>query len=624
MFQKLRDLRQRLRLGYLVLAFLVVFGSVPILFNSLSTASRDQSLLASHEQEKLTQNTEILRLGARNAIEGLRARLAQAGDVLESVPAAVPRRTQSEWRQAYLKNLQEHLPAGIAIRVVDLVQGRAQRSSVPEIQEAMDAALIRLREGDAVEDLSLASGALGENPRVVISRGVKVGGELAYVIQGVTELQLISKNLEDVFLFDLDRDGEVLWNAMSDAEPVKVGLQQSAVVREFLSLPKEHDIIPVMEYSQRVGADETTMIGQATRLGDTGWAVVVQQPRSAAFGEVRRLIKSSLLSAGITIGFALLFAGVGARLMTRPIERLAKITQAVAKGEYGRKVEMIGFGSEMKELADSYNQMSDQVAHQVEQLKEAARLNRDLFIGSIRAFLAAVEAKEPYTRGHSERVASYSQVVAKYLNLSRQFQERIWIAGLLHDVGKIGIDDRVLKKGDKLTDEEYREMQRHAPMGAEIMASIEQLRDTLPAIRWHHEDWDGTGYPDGIRGEEIPLMARIVAVADTFDAITTQRVYQNPYTDEQALDIIRNLIGKRFDPNVANAFLRAFSDGEIRTLAARKAAGERVADDPAAENDTSELPIQQMPPTGEVVAAVVSDDGALLGELPVDLDLSET
>ena len=133
----------------------------------------------------------------------------------------------------------------------------------------------------------------------------------------------------------------------------------------------------------------------------------------------------------------------------------------------------------------------------------------------------------------------------------------------MHDVGKIGIEDRVLNKSGVLTPEEFEQMKAHPAIGAEILQSIEPLKEMLPAVRWHHENWNGKGYPDGLRGAAIPLMARIVAVADCFDAITTNRPYQKAYEARYAAELITQLAGSRFDAKVVTAFLRAFEGGSL-------------------------------------------------------------
>jgi HD-GYP domain-containing protein (c-di-GMP phosphodiesterase class II) len=175
-------------------------------------------------------------------------------------------------------------------------------------------------------------------------------------------------------------------------------------------------------------------------------------------------------------------------------------------------------------------------------------------------------------------VAAYSRTIAKTLGQAEEFQQRIWIAGVLHDVGKIGIEDSILKKGGVLTADEYEQMKLHPVIGEDILKPLEPLREMLPAIRWHHEAWNGRGYPDGLKGEQIPLIARIVAVADTFDAITTNRPYQKAYSHEYAVETITKLTGARFDAKVVTAFLRAFQQGLIKgePREAREERGEAV------------------------------------------------
>ena len=246
------------------------------------------------------------------------------------------------------------------------------------------------------------------------------------------------------------------------------------------------------------------------------------------------------------------------------MQQLATTSREIAAGNFGQRAETTGPAAEIQQLATSFNRMSGHVERYVTQLRHAARANRELFINSIRAFAAAVDAKDPYTRGHSERVANLSRTIARHLDLEEEFIHQVWVGALLHDVGKIGINDSILGKGGVLTPEEYEQMKLHTVIGMEILHPIEQLRDMIPAVRWHHESWDGTGYPDGLSGEEIPLIARIVSVADSFDAITVSRPYQRFRPMDEAVRMITNLIGRRFDADIVSAFLDAHEEGEIR------------------------------------------------------------
>jgi putative nucleotidyltransferase with HDIG domain len=324
-------------------------------------------------------------------------------------------------------------------------------------------------------------------------------------------------------------------------------------------------LVLTTEYVAEMPTGSRSMLIQMSPVGETGWAVVVQKPAAAAFAAIHRMVVSAIGATALLVLLALAVAAFAARRVSRPIQRLAETSHEIAEGNFGRRMEGHGLPAELADLARDFNRMSGHVERSVSRLQEAARVNRELFIGSIRAFAAAIDAKDPYTRGHSERVAAVSRVIARQLSLSEETQQKIWIAALLHDVGKIGVEDQVLRKVGRLTDEEFEQMKSHTVIGAEIMSSIEQLREMIPVIRWHHEAWNGRGYPDGKKGDEIPLWARVVAVADTFDAVTTNRPYQQAYDIEEAIAIITKLTGNRFDAKVVTAFLHAYEMGEVAT-----------------------------------------------------------
>jgi putative nucleotidyltransferase with HDIG domain len=241
-------------------------------------------------------------------------------------------------------------------------------------------------------------------------------------------------------------------------------------------------------------------------------------------------------------------------------------TRAISRAEFHERVEVRG-AAEIRELADTFNHMAGDIERYVERLKQAAAENRDLFLGSIRMLAAAIDEKDPYTRGHSGRVAKYSMIIGEYLQLTSEDLDRLRISALLHDVGKIGVDDRVLKKPGKLTDEEFDLMKQHTVKGANIMRPVAQLKEMLPGIELHHERLDGAGYPYGLAAEQIPLMARIIAVADTLDAITTNRPYQSAMDLDFAMERIRSLAVSRFDPKVVAALESAVRAGRLRLTA---------------------------------------------------------
>ena len=195
---------------------------------------------------------------------------------------------------------------------------------------------------------------------------------------------------------------------------------------------------------------------------------------------------------------------------------------------------------------------------------ENGRLFKDLqelFIGSLKALTNSIDAKDQYTRGHSERVAFISRWIAEKLVakglLTEEQLHRIYLSGLLHDIGKIGVDESVLRKKGKLTEEERNCMKTHPSIGAGILNEIKQMRDIVPGILCHHERIDGRGYPNGLIGDEIPLMGKIIGLADSFDAMTSDRVYRPAMTVEEAIAEIEKCLGTQFDGDVAKAFIES-------------------------------------------------------------------
>ncbi len=187
---------------------------------------------------------------------------------------------------------------------------------------------------------------------------------------------------------------------------------------------------------------------------------------------------------------------------------------------------------------------------------EMQRKQRDLFYATITMLAQAVEMRDEYTGGHTARVTQYSTLLAQHLDVSAKDLHLIRIGTPLHDIGKIGIDDAILRKPGKLTPSEFEVMKTHTTKGAKILEQVVELHDVIPIVRSHHERWDGMGYPDGLAGTNIPMLARIVAVADAFDAMTSDRPYRKGMPPEQAFAEVEKNKGKQFDPEIAEKFLR--------------------------------------------------------------------
>jgi HD-GYP domain-containing protein (c-di-GMP phosphodiesterase class II) len=195
---------------------------------------------------------------------------------------------------------------------------------------------------------------------------------------------------------------------------------------------------------------------------------------------------------------------------------------------------------------------------------ENGRLFRDLkelFIGSLKALTSSIDAKDQYTRGHSERVAFVARWIAVKLveeNLLKEEQiHRVYLAGLLHDIGKMGIDESVLRKKGKLTEKEFEQIKAHPSVGAGILSGIKQMADIVPGVLYHHERVDGKGYPHSLTSAQIPLIGKIIGLADCFDAMTSKRTYRNAMSIEQAVTEIKNGLGTQFDQTVGKAFINS-------------------------------------------------------------------
>jgi putative nucleotidyltransferase with HDIG domain len=251
------------------------------------------------------------------------------------------------------------------------------------------------------------------------------------------------------------------------------------------------------------------------------------------------------------------------RLITKPWnDEELKATLRQAFDHYDLKSEIRRLNQVTREQNLKLQDMNRTLEAKVrDRTKQLADKNQELRIGyvqTIRALAEAVDAKDAYTRGHSERVGVYASKLGRELGLQRELIERIYISGLLHDVGKIGIPDRIITKPDRLTTEEYEEIKRHPEIGARILQPVAFLADVVPCVRHHHEWYDGStsGYPARLVGDEIPLPSRIILVSDTLEAMTSDRPYRKGMALERVLEELRRFSGTQFDPLCVDAMLR--------------------------------------------------------------------
>jgi HD-GYP domain-containing protein (c-di-GMP phosphodiesterase class II) len=420
--------------------------------------------------------------------------------------------------------------------------------------------------------------ALGKDnrPALVVAVPLSSDNQFTGMLAAVVSIDRLTDRIRDAsvrdrLVFIVDGHGHIVAHPDTrDVVPGRDVTSSSPIVRHLKELPQELHATETMHFvaSDQNGKHPREMIGTYSTIPELGWAVIAER----SLGEARidagvaELTHQALsFVVGVTI-IALLIGYLFAVGITRPIRGLVESVRAISRAEFHERVKVEG-AAEISELAETFNTMAGDIEQYVERLKQAAAENRELFLGSIRMLAAAIDEKDPYTRGHSGRVAKYSIIIGEYMNLDTEELDRLRISALLHDVGKIGVDDRVLKKPGKLTDEEFDLMKQHPTKGANIMRPVAQLKDMLPGIELHHERMDGAGYPHGLMGDQIPMMARIIAVADTFDAITTNRPYQSAMDLQFALDRITSLAISKFDPQVVAALQASIESGRLRLSA---------------------------------------------------------
>lgn len=267
---------------------------------------------------------------------------------------------------------------------------------------------------------------------------------------------------------------------------------------------------------------------------------------------VNGIITPILIASAVGLGLAGLLAVTLARRVTRPLAQFDKFAMNIARGKFGGQVEHLA-DDELGELANTFNHMSASIEAYDAETRRLADEVESGYLETIVALANSLDSKDSYTRGHGQRVAELAVSIGRHLKLSELELKQLKYGGILHDIGKIGIVETILLKQTRLNDSEMETMRAHPLIGDHIINPVRLLSTVRAAVRNHHEWWDGTGYPDQLKGEEIPLMARIIAVADTWDACTSTRPYQVALAEEEALAVLDKLTGRHLDPTITVA-----------------------------------------------------------------------
>lgn len=301
----------------------------------------------------------------------------------------------------------------------------------------------------------------------------------------------------------------------------------------------------------------------------SGNMYVERLPGEDITSRLNRLSVILLCFICLIVGFAAYVAHRLSLWVSNPISTLVGATDALLQGDFSVRVPIKGM-HEITLLEKKFNQMAEQMHTLIGREREYLQKGLDQIV---RSFYLAVEMKDPYTAGHTERVTEYALIIYDHMDQSeRQSYSRddLRYASLMHDIGKVAIPDHVLLKSGRLTREEYEQMKQHSSIGADIVEQIASLAHVSPGVRHHHERWDGYGYPDRLKGEKIPLIGRILAVADTFDAMTSTRSYRKAMTVTEAYEEILRGSHSQFDPSIVSVFQRAFDNGAIQVKQANE------------------------------------------------------
>jgi HAMP domain-containing protein len=308
------------------------------------------------------------------------------------------------------------------------------------------------------------------------------------------------------------------------------------------------------------GIGDTQTMGVFSPIPFLEWGLVMEQPAQTALRSVHRIRNLTVLWTALGIVVAILGGLMLGRGISRPIIELSHKARQLAAGRFDTQIK-VHSKDEVGQLAESFNDMSSQLKRRIEQLE-------NLFNSSTRTLVAAVEAKDRYTAGHSERVTAYALVLCDKLSLGGRERSIVEISGLLHDVGKIGVPESILNKPGSLIPGEYNTIKHHPIQGYEIVKQIDHpdAEEVAIAVRTHHERWDGNGYPDRLKGTEISVVARILTVADAFDAMTSSRAYRKGLPPDEAIRRLNEAAGTQFDKAMVSAFTAAFDSGLLEHI----------------------------------------------------------
>ena len=556
--------RFRSSLTYPIAATLVLVTVVPMVSVGLLLISYNRTHLETVEKRylgrqavSLAGETSLFMNGHRTQLESTARTLATAKSVdvgaFEELLQGFGNQPGNSF--AYLQVITRE-GAGAYVRSPKLAS-----ATFTVVDEAAQAAHETALEGSRVEEVILDL-PRNDAPKAVFAFPLKSPTSQVWAtLTGVLDLGPLQNKLGEntyagLLVSIVDRSGRVVVSSVPSLRGMT--LTGSPLVQDFLNNPQRI----TLTYDHPIDLDAGEVLGSVATVRELGWGVVMERPTAEAYAPVRVMKQRTLTLTALAALIALGIGSILGRRLVIPLQNLASTSSEIAEGNLAVRATVRG-EDEIARLGSNFNDMAGNIEALVRRLKQALRQNQELFLETIKTLAAAIDAKDQYTHGHSERVSSFSMAISRHLGLTQEEVFRVHIAAILHDVGKLGIRESILNKPGGLSDEEFDIMRQHPSIGAQIMSPIRMLKDIIPGIRNHHETWNGKGYPDQLKGEEIPMVARIIGIADTFDAMTTTRPYQQAMTLDYVLDKMRSMSGTRFDPVVIDAFIAAVEAGDI-------------------------------------------------------------
>jgi len=569
----------KISLRIIVLVTLLFVGIVPLFvtgwFLSVKSGKELRSAEGRYQTQLVQDKARQIEMFGKSSIELVNS-YANAFEIADDISVISTEQTQKKLGKSLMAN-----PNLLALSVKP-IQGesisafRNEVISQGEIEKFSEGALGEIeKERIAIGQPQMIEKS-GEMVFAIVAP-VYIQGELSAAVLAIVSLNGISKIVSEKrisesemwerglpIIFVVDEKGRAIFHPNSAMVTGRKPLTNLKIVEEWTRTSNQIQSALLPFTTNRKGLD-FEMIGAystASFSDQLKFGVISMQDENKSLATVREM-RLQVWLISFAVAFVVLLLGlILARQLTSPLSNLVEAAKQIASGDLSQRINTKGI-SEIGTLGAAFNSMSEDLSEHIENLASAAEENRQLFIGTVKALAAAIDGKDRYTRGHSERVSRVSVAIGQRLNMDKVELEKLRISSLLHDVGKIAIDDSILKKPSSLTDEEFQIMKTHPQAGYKILKNIPAMKDFLPGLYMHHEMVNGKGYPQGLKDEDIPLQAKIVSVADTFDAMTIDRPYQKGMDLGAALDRIKEFVGIRYDIRVVDALIRACADGQI-------------------------------------------------------------